>query len=56
VSSSNYPRFSVNPNNGLPLSQSGQAPNVTALNTIHHSAAHPSAIILPVVTLQQLPR
>jgi len=53
ISSSNYPRFSVNPNNGFPLAQQG--PNITALNTVFHSTSYPSAIILPVVSLSQLP-
>jgi hypothetical protein len=54
VTSSNYPRFDVNPNNGLPLTQSG--PNVTASNTLYTSLAAPSAINLPIVQLSQLPK
>jgi uncharacterized protein len=45
ISSSNAPRFEVNPNTGrVP----GARPRVAA-NTIHMDAAHPSAIILPVI-------
>jgi uncharacterized protein len=47
ISSSNFPRFSRNLN-------SGQDPEtgmrfVKATNTIYHDAAHPSAIVLPVM-------
>eukprot|EP01039_Chlorochromonas_danica_P009613 gene9613-10628_t len=56
ISSSNYPRFSVNPNNGLLLADP-QYPgaNVTAVNTIYHSSRYPSKITLPVVKRRQLP-
>jgi len=54
ISSSNYPRYSVNPNNGLPLTESG--PNITAANKVHHSAdTYPSHIVLPVVQMSQIP-
>ncbi|MBI1735854.1 MAG: CocE/NonD family hydrolase [Candidatus Rokubacteria bacterium] len=46
VSSSNYPRFDVNPNTGAPLWSEGRAQ--TAVNTIHHTAQHPSRVTLPV--------
>ena len=46
VSSSNFPRFDVNPNTGEPLNEHRR--RVVADNTIHHDAAHPSAIVLPV--------
>lgn len=49
VSSSNYPRFAVNPNNGAPLDDLG-TPAKVADNTIYFDAEHPSAIILPIVT------
>lgn len=48
VTSSNSPRFEVNPNTGEPLGQSTLPPRV-ATNSIHHDAEHPSAIVLPVV-------
>ena len=46
ISSSNFPRFDVNPNTGEPLAQHRRV--VTAVNTLHHDAEHPSALILPV--------
>jgi len=49
VTSSNYPRFAVNPNNGAALDDS-TTPTKIANNTIYFDAEHPSAIILPVVT------
>ena len=51
VSSSNYPRFAVNPNNGAALDDT-VADAVVATNTIYFDAQRPSAIILPVVTEQ----
>ncbi len=47
ISSSNFPRFDVNPNTGEPLQQHRRT--VIATNTIHHDAAHPSHIVLPLV-------
>lgn len=47
ISSSNFPRFDVNPNTGEPLQQHRSVKN--ALNTIHHDAGHPSQIVLPVL-------
>jgi len=47
VSSSNYPRFDVNPNTGDPLNDYRRM--VPADNTIHHGADHPSRLILPVI-------
>ena len=46
VSSSNFPRFDVNPNTGEPLNEHRR--RVVADNTIHHDADRPSAIVLPV--------
>ncbi|HIE51077.1 MAG TPA: CocE/NonD family hydrolase [Armatimonadetes bacterium] len=48
ISSSNYPRFAVNPNTGEPFSLEPTR-KVKARNTIYHDAAHPSHILLPVV-------
>jgi len=48
VSSSNFPRFDVNPNTGEPLN--GNRRQVVAANTVHHDADHPSHIILPVIS------
>jgi uncharacterized protein len=47
VSSSNYPRFELNPNNGADFPESGQAGRA-ATNTVHLSSRRPSAIYLPV--------
>jgi uncharacterized protein len=47
ITSSNFPQFDRNLNTGDPLA-TGTTPRV-AQQTIHHSAARPSAIILPVV-------
>lgn len=47
ISSSNFPRFDVNPNTGEPLAEHRRCS--VAENTIRHEAAHPSAIVLPVV-------
>lgn len=47
ISSSNYPRFDVNPNTGDPLGQGRR--RVVAENTIVHDATHPSHVVLPVV-------
>ncbi len=46
VSSSNYPRFEVNPNNGDDF-PSGDAMR-KAVNTVQFGPAHPSAVSLPV--------
>jgi putative CocE/NonD family hydrolase len=47
VSSSNFPRFDVNPNTGDPLSTHRRM--VAADNTVYHDADHPSQVVLPVV-------
>jgi putative CocE/NonD family hydrolase len=47
VSSSNYPRFDVNPNTGDPPGEHRRM--VTADNTVFHDAEHPSRVVLPVV-------
>jgi putative CocE/NonD family hydrolase len=47
VSSSNFPRFDVNPNTGEPLNDNRT--RKVAINTVYHDAQHPSAIVLPVV-------
>jgi hypothetical protein len=46
ISSSNFPRFDVNPNTGEPLGKNRRM--ITADNTIHHSATYPSHILLPI--------
>lgn len=47
VSSSNFPRFDVNPNTGDPLWT--ERVRRTAENTIHHDRSHPSHVVLPVI-------
>ena len=47
VSSSNFPRFDVNPNTGEPLNDNRRWQ--TAENTIYLDAQHPSHIVLPVI-------
>lgn len=46
ISSSNFPRFDANPNTGEPLGKNRRS--IPADNTVHHSAAHASHIILPL--------
>lgn len=47
VSSSNFPRFDVNPNTGDPLSTHRRM--VAADNTVYHDPERPSQVILPVI-------
>ncbi len=47
ISSSNFPRFDLNPNTGEPLNQHRSLRK--AVNTIHHDAARASHILLPVI-------
>jgi hypothetical protein len=47
VSSSNFPRFDLNPNTGGPLGKDRRI--VLAENTIYHDPDHPSHIVLPVI-------
>jgi len=47
VSSSNFPRFDVNPNTADPLGDYRRT--VAADNTVHHGSARPSQVILPIV-------
>ena len=47
ISSSNFPRFDVNPNTGEPLN--GHRRMVTATNTVYHDGARPSHVILPII-------
>ncbi len=50
ISSSNFPRFDVNPNTGEPLGRNRRM--VTADNTVHHSATYPSHIVLPIAPVR----
>jgi len=47
ISSSNFPRFDVNPNTGEPLNDHRRT--LTAINTIRHSRRYPSHIVLPII-------
>ena len=47
ISSSNFHRFDRNMNTGGTIGEDGSF--VSALQTVHHSAAHPSHITLPIV-------
>ena len=47
ISSSNFPRFDVNPNTGEPLGQNRRT--IPSVNTIHHSQRHASHVLLPLL-------
>ena len=47
VSSSNFPRFDINPNTGEPLNDNRQTK--IAVNVVYHDRARPSQLILPIV-------
>jgi putative CocE/NonD family hydrolase len=47
VSSSNFPRFDVNPNTGEPLGTSRR--KLVAENAVFHDREHPSHVVLPVI-------
>ena len=47
ISSSNFPRFDVNPNTGEPLNDNSRIEN--ANNRIYFERKHPSYIMLPVI-------
>jgi putative CocE/NonD family hydrolase len=47
ISSSNFPRFDVNPNTGEPLGKSRRT--AVAENAIYHDSSHPSRVLLPVI-------
>jgi len=47
ISSSNFPRFDVNPNTGEPLGRHRRT--IPADNSVYHDAAHPSHVVLPIV-------
>ena len=48
VTSSNAPRFEVNPNTGEAPGSHAMPPRI-AVNSLYMDAAHPSALVLPVV-------
>ena len=47
ISSSNFPRFDVNPNTGEPLGSSIR--KMIAENAVYHDSQHPSHVILPII-------
>jgi putative CocE/NonD family hydrolase len=47
ISSSNFPRFDLNPNTGEPLQQHRRM--VPADNTVYHDADHASHVVLPII-------
>ena len=47
ISSSNFPRFDVNPNTGEPLGRHRRS--VSADNTVYHDRERPSHVLLPVL-------
>ena len=49
ISSSNFPRFDVNPNTGAPEGSAG--PRQVAVNSLHLGGCHASRIVLPVVAV-----
>lgn len=51
ISSSNFPRFDVNPNTGEPLGR--HTHTQVAINTIHHDRDHPSHIVLPLIPVDE---
>jgi len=51
ITSSNSPRFEVNPNTGEAPGARKLKPRV-AVNSVYHDAAHPSAVVLPVIYLE----
>ena len=47
ISSSNFPRFDVNPNTGEPLNDNRRWR--VAQNSVYHDAQRPSHIVLPII-------
>lgn len=54
ISSSNFPRFDINPNTGEPLNNNHRWQ--VAENTVYLDAKHPSCIILPVIPAETATR
>eukprot|EP01001_Neometanema_parovale_P000536 NODE_1059_length_1913_cov_93.251397_g1008_i0.p1 GENE.NODE_1059_length_1913_cov_93.251397_g1008_i0~~NODE_1059_length_1913_cov_93.251397_g1008_i0.p1 ORF type:complete len:459 (+),score=49.74 NODE_1059_length_1913_cov_93.251397_g1008_i0:384-1760(+) len=54
ITSSNYPRFSVNRNNGVLLASNDPGPFVTAFNTIYAGVIESSYLALPIVSVSDL--
>ncbi len=47
ISSSNFPRFDINPNTGEAIGQNRRL--FVATNTVYHNRHHSSHLVLPVV-------
>jgi putative CocE/NonD family hydrolase len=47
VSSSNFPRFDLNPNTGEPIGR--HTHHTTAHNTVHYGSGYPSHVVLPLI-------
>jgi putative CocE/NonD family hydrolase len=47
ISSSNFPRFDVNPNTGGPLGTERRVE--VAQQAVYHDAEHPSHVVLPII-------
>jgi len=55
ITSSKYPEFSVNPNNGKALNDTS-GPNITAHNTVYLGATGGSYVSVPLVPISALPK
>ncbi len=53
ISSSNFPRFDLNPNTGEPLGRSRRM--IAADNSVYHDATHPSHVVLPIAPARPRP-
>lgn len=51
ISSSNFPRFDLNPNTGEPMGRHTRMD--VAYNTVYCDAAHPSHVVLPVIPVDK---
>ena len=47
ISSSNFPRFDINPNTGEPVGQ--HTHTIVAENVVYHDARHPSHVVFPII-------
>jgi putative CocE/NonD family hydrolase len=50
ISSSNFPRFDINPNTGEPIGR--HTHSIVAHNTVLLDQAHPSQVILPIIPME----
>ena len=51
ISSSNFPRFDVNPNTGEPVGR--HTHSVVARNTVYLDRSRPSHVVLPIIPLPE---